>query len=155
MWSAPLQPFVLPVRVRSFEGLYKHNVNSNSAAQPVPNIRAQALLKHLSGALDRLADGLIRRLKEPNVKFYAIPQQKLPSGGQPVGIKSGQLYYLIREIKTASDTQSEEQLKRPLLTHILGEGRVHLLKHGDAEYYCADAQDWNSALEYSPKVTSV
>jgi uncharacterized protein len=155
MWSAPLQPFVLPVRDRSFEGLYKQHVNSDTAAQPVPNIRAQSLVRHLSEALNRLADGLVQKLKESSVKFCAIPQQKLPSGGQAVGIKSGQLYYLIRDIKTTSDTQSEEQLKRPLLTHILGEGRVHLLKHGDTEYYCADAQDWSSALGYSPKLTSI
>jgi uncharacterized protein len=155
MWSAPLQPFVLPVRVRSFEGLYKQNVNSDTAAQPVPNIRAQGLLRHLSEALDRLAAALIPKLKEPNVKFCAIPQQKLPAGGQPIGIKSGQLYFLIRDIKTASDTQSEEQLKRPLLTHILGEGRVHVLKHGDTEYYCADVQDWSTVLGYSPKLISI
>jgi len=155
MWSAPLQPFVLPVRVRSFEGLYRHNVNSDTTAQPVSNIRAQGLVKHLSEALDRLSGALIQRLKESHVKFCAIPQQMLPNGGQPIGIKSGQLYYLIRDIKTASDTQSEEQLKRPLLTHLLGEGRVHLMKHADTEYYCADAQDWNRALGYSPKLTPI
>ena len=30
MWSAPKQPFVLPVRIRSFEDLYKENVNLNA-----------------------------------------------------------------------------------------------------------------------------
>ena len=32
MWSAPKQPFVLPVRIRNFEELYKKNISKNKRA---------------------------------------------------------------------------------------------------------------------------
>jgi hypothetical protein len=122
MWSAPHQPFVLPVRVRSFEVLYRDKVNTDKTANPVQGTHAQALVKHLSEALDRLANALREKLKLSNVKFYSLPQQKLPSGGQPVGIKTGQLYFLIKEIKSESDTQCG--VRRMPLT-----GRTYRLIH--------------------------
>jgi len=64
---------VLPVRVRSFELPYRDKVNTDANAKPVPGIRAQALVRHLSEALDRLANALRARFKHPNVKFYSLP----------------------------------------------------------------------------------
>jgi hypothetical protein len=36
---------------------------------------------------------------------------------------------IIKELKTPADTQSEDQLKMPLMTLIFGEGKVQIGKH--------------------------
>jgi uncharacterized protein len=150
MWSAPHQPFVLPVRVRSFEEAYSPNVKKDSAAAQVTAPQAQQVQAALEGALDRLSQSLTQSLKQPNVRWVRIPQA-LPGGVEGVGIKTGQLYYLIKEIKTPSDTQSEEQLKRVLLDAILGEGVAVLKQHEGADYFCARQDQWETALQKSIK----
>jgi hypothetical protein len=50
-------------------------------------------------------------------------------GGDGVGVYTGQLYQLIKELKTPADTQSEDQLKMPPMTPIFGEGKVQIGKH--------------------------
>jgi hypothetical protein len=154
MWSAPHQPFVLPVRVRSFEKLYGGNVENDPRKQPIAGLAATQISKSLSESLDRLAKALVPKLAQPKVKFYDIGQT-LSSGHPAIGIKTGQLFFLIKEIKDASDTQTEEQLKKPLLTHLLGEGRLHLLKVNDTEYYCGSAADWSNALGVQIQVSSL
>src|SRR2546430_1642269 len=136
MWSAPHQPFVLPVRVRNFEDLYSGNVVLDAGAKQVEGGLANQVLTALSGAGDRLKDALIARLGQPNVKWVRVPGA-LPGGAEGVGVYSGQLYYLIKETKTPADTQSEEQLKKELLTAILGEGLLQIKELRDKEYYCA------------------
>lgn len=145
MWSAPHQPFVLPVRVRNFEDLYRGNVVLDAGAKQVDGVLANQVLTALSGAGDRLKDALIARLGQPNVKWVRVPQA-LPDGAEGVGVYSGQLYFLIKEIKTPADTQSEEQLKGELLTRILGEGVLHLKEHKGKDYYCAQQGEWEGAL---------
>lgn len=148
MWSAPHQPFVLPVRVRSFEELYKGSVRTNSDEPAQVDIRAQSVLRRMSEALDRLKRDLIDALKGPKVKLVRVKPNI-------IGVYGGQLYYLIREIKQPSDTQPEEQLKKPLMTLIFGEGTLQVLKHtDDKEYYCAPDEDWQKLLGKQPRVTS-
>jgi len=145
MWSAPHQPFVLPVRVRSFEDLYRANVVREANAKQAEGALAKQVVAALSGAGDRLRDALVERLAQPNVKWVRVPQA-LPGGTDGVGVYSGQLYFLIKEIKTPADTQSEEQLKGELLAMILGEGVVHVKEHKSKEYFCATQQQWQEAL---------
>jgi hypothetical protein len=146
MWSAPHQPFVLPVRVRSFEEIYGRNIKADPQAKSLVGTRAQSILKAMSGALDRLKDGLVEALKGQGVKFVRIPNA-LGGSQEGIGVLSGQLYYLIQNVKTPADTQSEEQLKKPLMTLILGEGVVHVVKHANSkDYYCAAKADWEKAL---------
>ncbi len=145
MWSAPHQPFVLPVRVRSFEDLYGANVIRDAGAKQAEGALAKQVVAALSGAGDRLRDALIERLSQPNVKWIRVPQA-LPGGAEGVGVYSGQLYYLIKEIKTPADTQSEEQLKSELLAKILGEGVLQVKEYKGKEYYCAELGQWQQAL---------
>jgi DNA helicase HerA-like ATPase len=152
MWSAPHQPFVLPVRVRSFEDLYGQYVNSDAAASSVEGTRAQAVSQAVSSSLDRLKDALIEALKERTTRFVSIPNA-LPGGADGIGVKSGQLYFLIKGIKTASDTQSEEQLKKALMPLILGEGNFQIVPYQGADYYCATIDRWEKALGVRPKVS--
>lgn len=146
MWSAPHQPFVLPVRVRSFEDLYRANVTRESGARSPERTLATEVVESLSGATTRLRDALLEQLAQPNVKWVRIPGG-LSDGSDGVGVYSGQLYYAIKEIKTAADTQSEEQLKGELLTAILGEGVLQVADYKGREYYCAPLSQWETALK--------
>ena len=144
MWSAPHQPFVLPVRVRSFEDLYRANVTNDKDGAPgqAPAVTAaQQVTAALAGAADRLKEALRQRLGGPKVKWVRVP-----NGATTVGIYTGQLYYLIKEIKTPADTQSEEQLKGELLAGILGAGAVTVKEHGGKDYYCAPLEAWEKAI---------
>ncbi len=144
MWSAPHQPFVLPVRVRSFEDMYRQRVIDDPAAAPVSGTRAQSVTKDVSTAIDRLKEALLAELNASGTKFVRIPNA-LPGGGEGIGIYSGQLYMLIEKIKTPADVQKAEQLKRPLMSAILGEGNFHIAKQAEREYYCASRECWEAA----------
>ena len=67
-----------------------------------------------------------------------------------LGIKSGQLYHLIKNSKSADDPQTENELKRPVLTMLLGEGALKIVKYGSEEYYCATVKDWERVLGSKP-----
>jgi hypothetical protein len=151
MWSAPHQPFVLPVRVRNFEALYKRAVKVDPKEGRLDGLRAQRLGQDMAGALDTLAQRLLAALKDPKIKYVRVPKG-LPEGKEGVGIYSGQLYYAIKEIKTEADTQPEDRLKKELLGRILGEAAVHETRHGGKEYYCAALGEWERALGFLPKV---
>ena len=144
MWSAPKQPFVLPVRIRSFEELYAKNVQSDPDGAPVAAMLSTSVKQATEGAIDRLAAELTEKLRGANVKYVEIPSC-MPGGQAGYGVKSGQLYYLIKEIKTPSDTTPENQLKMQLLEEILGAGAVQVMQHEGNEYYCATEHAWTAA----------
>lgn len=151
MWSAPHQPFVLPVRVKSFEEAYKGNVKKNPSEPRIEGNRAQEVLKSLSGSLSRLKNGLLDELRESKtkkIKFVSIPGAL--SGKEGIGVASGQLYYVIKDLKTLADTQPEDELKKVLMNLIFGEGVVHIVKHNDREYFCASPADWERVLGKRP-----
>ena len=66
--------------------------------------------------------------------------------GPGVGIYDGQLFYLVKEVKTDSDTKGENELKSLLLTLILGQGVLQIVEHNGREYFCASQQAWEEAL---------
>jgi hypothetical protein len=150
MWSAPHQPFVLPVRVRSFEDAYKQNIISGQSELALSGITAQQIMEELSKSLERLKTGLLNALKQNTTKFHKIPGA-LPSG-EGVGVKSGQLFYIIRDLTTPADTQSEDQLRQVLLNLLLGEGSVHVKEYGGKEYCCATMSDWERVLGKRPLI---
>src|SRR3972149_6157036 len=63
MWSAPHQPFVLPVRVRNFETLYKKGVKADPRESRLDGLQAQRIGKDVRRALERLAEQLLAVLK--------------------------------------------------------------------------------------------
>ena len=156
MWSAPHQPFVLPVRVRSFEGLYRDKVRSAAGENAIGGTMTAEVVSLVGGAQARLSQALVGKLKEPNVKYVRVPSA-LPSGQEGVGVGSGQLFYLIREIKDTADTTPEDELKRLLLTGLLGEGAVHVVKHpaNNKDYFCAKLEDWTRVLGFEPGIQEV
>lgn len=151
MWSAPHQPFVLPVRIRNYEGLYRTNVNSDPHAQALDDIRAKQIVKNISEAHVRLSGELKEKLS--NEKFYRIPGV-LSGGIEGIGIKRGRLYYLIKEIMSDSDTMQEDDLMHVLMVSILGEGAVHIVKNpsDNTDYFCATLDTWKSGLGKEPNI---
>jgi hypothetical protein len=153
IWSAPHQPFVLPVRVRSFEDAYKREVKKDSAQPRVEGTRSQEVLKTVSESLDRLKNGLLDELKQSKVKkikFVRVPGAI--SGNEGIGVASGQLYYVIKDLKMPVDTQPEDELKKVLLNLIFGEGVVHVAQFNDKDYFCAAMADWERVLGRRPNV---
>jgi hypothetical protein len=144
MWSAPWQPFVLPVRIRNFEKHFGKHVQKDKSAERIPDTLAQAVAQAAAGALERLAKGLVQKLNEPLTKFFRLPAAST-GNREMIGVKSGQLYYLLKEIKTATDTTPEDALKMPLLNQILGEGKVMVAKYDGNEYFCAPEAHWRNA----------
>jgi hypothetical protein len=151
MWSAPHQPFVLPVRVRNFEALYGNQLRGNPQEGRLDGLQAQLLGQELAGALDQLAKRLLARLKGTGIKYVRVPEA-LPGGKDGVGIYSGHLYHVIKETMTADDTQSVDRLKKELLGRILGEATIHEVRHADKVYFCAGIEDWERALGSRPQV---
>ena len=152
MWSAPHQPFVLPVRVRNFEALYRKEVKGDVQEGRLDGLQAQRLGQDLARALDRLGQQLLAALKtDPKIKYVRVPGA-LPGGKEGVGIYSGQLYFVIKGIKTEADTQPEDRLKKERLGRILGEAAVHETRHDGKDYLCAASEDWAQALGFAPKV---
>lgn len=150
MWSAPLQPFVLPVRIHNFEELYRNNVRTAVGEKPIQTV-AREILDQTSEALKLLAKKLVPKLKEQAVKYIRF-QKGLSSGEDGVGIGSGQLFYLINEIKTAADTTPADALKVLLLNLLFGEGVVEVIKHQQTgkEYFCASSGEWEKLLGKLP-----
>ncbi|HEY4196064.1 MAG TPA: DUF87 domain-containing protein, partial [Mucilaginibacter sp.] len=64
MWSAPKQPFVLPVRIKSFEALYKQYVNKDTTAETFKNSVAIEIRKKSESRNNDLAQALFEKLKE-------------------------------------------------------------------------------------------
>lgn len=146
MWSAPHQPFVLPVRVRNFEGLYKGEVKTGASVNGQMPELVKEIQAAVSDSLARLKAALVEALKQTNVKYCLVTGEK---GESLVGVASGQLFYLIKEIKTPEDMQSEEQLKHVLTKEILGEADWHEVKHDSKVYFAAPQEQWEKVLDIS------
>ncbi len=102
--------------------------------------------------MDRLAEQLLAALKtDPKIKYVRVPRA-LPEGKEGVGIYSGQLYFVIKSIKTEADTQPEDRLKKEPIARILGEAAVHEVRHEGKDYFCASSTDWQRALGFAPKI---
>ncbi len=135
MWSAPHQPFVLPVRVRDFEELYRANVHS-TPDETATSTKASDMGRELNNDFYQMQDELRNRLENPRqykIKFVNEPQFKGKKG-----VYKGQLYHVIKAIKekfpgNAYVTVPEDRLMLLLLNSLYGEDNVLLRKVGDAE----------------------
>lgn len=145
MWSAPNQPFVLPVRIKNFEDLYGSNIMIGE--QDSVSTKALEIKKNINELYSRLSEAIIPKLLDSRKKFYKIEGR--------VGIYHGHLYYIIKDIKDPNDVISENQAMLPLLNFLLGEGNVTLINFAGKEFYCATLECWANALGKTPTIYDV
>lgn len=139
MWSAPHQPFVLPVRIRSFEEAYKKEVRRSATEARIGSVRAEEIQRTVDEGVGAMAQRLVDAFKQPHVKYVEVTDG---AGDTKIGIKSGQFYYLIKEQKLESDVKSEEQLKPALMDSIFGSGAWSVVNCNSIEYYCTTEEAW-------------
>jgi len=149
MWSAPHQPFVLPIRLRDFGRIYGDHIQKDESTPAIEETGASEIAHAVSETMARIKDGLTEQLRDPGTKYWRMTDPT--SGGRELlGIKGGQLYYLIKNSKSVDDPQTEDELKRPVLTMVLGEGVLKVVEHGGDEYYCATVEDWERVRGSKP-----
>lgn len=145
MWSAPKQPFVLPVRIRSFEELYGEFVNKSKSESAFERSAAIEIRKKSEKRNKALAKALQAKLIENKAK---LSYKSFPN--EIWGIYEGQLYVFLKQIKEMDEFKdefrSENELKNVLLELMLEcEIIVRKADHGDkglVNFYCAPKSNW-------------
>lgn len=143
MWSAPKQPFVLPVRLRDFEELYK-KYKKDSTLEPIfVKSPAIEIRKKAEEALNSFVEALRQKFKD-NLSKLSLKTFK---DNTIKGIYGGQLYIFINQILTESaektEFRNENQLKSVLLSRLLKVEEIDIVHDGGREYYCAEIEFWN------------
>ena len=148
MWSAPKQPFVLPVRIRDFEALYKKNIVDNKDELEYSNSPALKVMRKYQERIQKLSEDLKSKLIEMK---SSLTMMKFDN--EYLGIFGNQLFFIIKEIKDAypEELKSENELKDLLLTQILGckieiRKAQHPNSKKDVDYYCAPTINWKMIL---------
>ncbi len=146
MWSAPKQPFVLPVRIRSFEDLYTRYVKKEITAVSINNSAATVIRQKAEERFKQLADALLILMKSKSLSTLEI--------NDSIGLYYGQLFVFIQEIKKqqqfADEIRKEEQLYLPVLRQLFEcEITIQKGKHptkGTSDYYCVPKDNWNAKI---------
>jgi DNA helicase HerA-like ATPase len=144
MWSAPKQPFVLPVRIRNFELLYKKNVIKDENAEPYNDSPAIAIRKKSEERNEKLADALLEEMKNSTLATLDFNE------GSLIGLYFGQLFVFLKKIKEQEEfndeVRNENQLFIPVLSKLFDcDIEIHRGKHptkGTADYYCVPKDKW-------------
>jgi len=144
MWSAPHQPFVLPVRIRNFENLYKDNIKVDETEAAYDKAPANKIKEQAEKRLKNMVEGLIEKIK---ITYRRDPRLLKQFEDNLSGIYRGRLYYLIAEIKPANEILNENQLMPILMDLILGKDNVIIVQDTDGrDYYCAKNVLWERIL---------
>jgi uncharacterized protein len=150
MWSAPKQPFVLPVRIRSFEDLYGKNVNKEKTAPVFTKSSAIKIREKFEQRNKQLAQALKEKILDNRSRLSVKTFE-----GDLFGIFDGQLYVFIKQIKELpafkDEFRHENELKA-LLLKLLLDCEITIVKNdsGDkkgANYYCAPKDNWKRISE--------
>lgn len=144
MWSAPKQPFVLPVRIRSFEALYENNVVTDKAASPFDESPAVEIRKKSEERNEQLAEVLLSEMKNTTLSTITFDDENL------TGIYYGQLYHLMKNVKDKEqfndEVRREDQLYIPVLMKLFDCNIVvrkgKYAQKGKTDYYCAPTDKW-------------
>lgn len=153
MWSAPKQPFVLPVRIRSFEELYVENVNKNPNAKAFAKTAAKVINENAKVRDKALAEALLSKIKEKRHTEAILKHLD----NDYIGIFDGKLFYLLREVLVMDmfkgEHRKEDELKLPIM-QIMFNGKEVSIRQGEHEkkkvlvnYYSALKSDWDEILE--------
>ncbi len=144
MWSAPRQPFVLPVRVLDFSRLYENYIETDPAADAYANSAALALRRLAEEKLDRYTTELREEIiSEKRSEKLGI--RKL--GDDLYGIKEGKVYYLIKEFLPPDETRDVNELKRLLMARLFGEENLRIEKHEGTTWFAAHEAAWRTVVQ--------
>jgi len=149
MWSAPEQPFVLPVRIRSFEEIYAKNVDKDKNKAPFLKSAAKVIRENFEARDKALAKALAEMIKENNPKLKHFDNDIR-------GIYGGQLFIFLKKVLETDafkgEHRKEDDLKLPILKIMLNTEDVSILKgdhekNGQVSYYCTDKTNWEKILQ--------
>jgi len=146
MWSAPKQPFVLPVRIRSFEELYKDKIVADKNAEPFEGSPAIEIRKQTDEHLILLVNALREKILQEQNKL-SVQEFKEES---LIGLYDGQLYVFIKQIKESQQGQVVEETEnalKPVLMKSLFDCDVVKRKGVKGDYHCVPRYNWNKILE--------
>ena len=149
MWSAPKQPFVLPVRIRDFESLYRENIINNKNESDYIDSPALKIMQKSQERIQKLADDLKSKLVNEKT---TLATKDFNDGS--LGIFGNQLYFFIKKIKEThpEELKNENELKSLLLKQIFGCDIVirkapHPKYQKEEDYYCVPKTDWDKILQ--------
>ncbi len=150
MWSAPKQPFVLPVRIRLFEDLYGKNVKKKgNDIEIFPRSAATKIRERAEARNAALSEALKQKLIQQKHSLQDL-------GNDNLGIYEAHLYMLVKEIKKQPEFQDvykdENVLKIELLRGLLGcdvliQEAMHPSKQQHVKYCSAPRSNWEKILE--------
>jgi len=144
MWSAPKQPFVLPVRIRNFEDLYSKNIKSEEKETAFPNSPAKQIKQKAEESIKALVEALKEKLSKGKLALQTFEENTVK------GIKGGQLFFIIDEIlneaKEKSEFRDANHLKVVLLAKLFGVEMEEITTHTHEgkEYLCCNIEKWNN-----------
>jgi len=145
VWSAPKQPFVLPVRIRDFESLYKENIVNSKGEPSYSKSPALEIKKKYIERIQKLSDDLKTKFKENKSSLSTMKFDD-----EYFGIFGKQLFIFIKEIKESypDEQKNENELKFLLLEQVL-ECKIEIRKaehpksQKEEDYYCAPTANWS------------
>ncbi|MGC8553971.1 MAG: ATP-binding protein [Candidatus Acidulodesulfobacterium sp.] len=161
MWSAPLQPFVLPVRIRSFESLYKKYIvkeGNPESNKKYENSTAMLVVKRSNERIKLMAEEVFRVIKS-DFKNNKLKTQDF-SDKNKTGILKGRLYYIVRDVKEKeefkNEIRKEDDLYKPIFSYIFDciEDEIEILQgphfmNGQEEskpFVCIPTFKWNEKM---------
>lgn len=151
MWSAPKQPFVLPVRIRSFEELYTKNVQAGDSLEVYTNSPALGIQQRIKEKDSLLAAALKQKIIDAKHRSTISGKQ---FDDDTWGLYEGQLFIFLKQIKELDEFKEEyrgeNELKMPVLKTLLNcEITLQRAEHGEkgvVNFYCAPTQNWTNSL---------
>ena len=141
MWSAPKQPFVLPVRAHEFEAYCKELKADGKKHVPDVPIAEQVEKDEKKEKSEKLP--LFRQIIR---NTYQENRLKLIDFDNNLkGVRDGQLYYLIKENPKLHGSVHPNNCKRPLMESLFGE--IEMRQDSGNYYYCAPKEKWDEILK--------
>lgn len=139
MWSAPHQPFVLPVKIRNFETKYKRQNKDDVDAPSVS--RSEEIAKDESNEIKELAKILIDKMRTERVRSVEC------SDGL-AGIYEGRWFVFIQQLAPDKTNEEIERLKKPLFEEVFGVSPILEDTTGKPKphNYCVDKAKWNKIM---------
>lgn len=148
MWSAPKQPFVLPVRIRSFEELYSGEIKTSETEEAFANSPAITLRERVNAEFNSLAENLKNKFEGKSLNTHTF-QEKVEGHADISykGIFSNQLFRIIEEMinELGSETFYNANLLKPILfARIFGidVNDIKIFKHEGRDYMCCQTEFW-------------